>query len=50
MVARFIALPSAAENVSLTITSSYGDGHGPRNYLSAGHYPKQGIGVIYETN
>lgn len=24
-------------------------GHGPQNYQSGGHYPKQGIGVIYET-
>lgn len=33
---------------SYAITNSYGGGHGPMNYLSAGHYPKQAVMEIYE--
>lgn len=43
-----IGIPSAY--YSLTITESYGQGHGPMNYISAGHYPKQGVCMIYETD
>lgn len=34
--------------VAYAITNSYGEGHGPMNYLTAAHYPKQAAALIYE--
>lgn len=36
------------KDISYAITSSYGGGHGPMNYLTAAHYPKQAVLLIYE--
>ena len=44
-----LGIPKARNDVSFTITASYAQGHGPANYLRSGHYPKQAVAVIYET-
>lgn len=34
--------------VAYAITNSYGEGHGPMNYLTASHYPKNAVIEIWE--
>ena len=45
---RNIGLPVTADGLAPTITAVY-EALGPANLLSVGHYPKVGVGVIYET-
>ena len=45
---RMIGLPVTADGCAPTITAVY-EALGPANLISTGHYPKVGIGVIYET-
>lgn len=46
---RQIGLPTTADGVAPTITAVY-EMLGPANLMSVRHYPKLGVGVIYETN
>ena len=46
---RKIGLPTTKDGCAPTITASYGGIIGVANMLSTKHYPKCGIGVIYET-
>lgn len=45
---RLIGLPVTKDGCSPTITASY-DYFSVANMLNTKHYPKMGIGVIYET-
>ena len=45
---RLIGLPTTADGIAPTITAVY-ETTGPANMISVAHYPKMGIGVIYET-
>lgn len=45
---RIVGLPTTADGVSPTITAVY-ETMGPANMMSVAHYPKMGVGVIYET-
>lgn len=45
---RLIGLPTTTDGVVPTITAVY-ETTGPTNMISVGHYPKMGVGVIYET-
>ena len=45
---RLIGLPTTTDGVAPTITAVY-ETTGPANMISVGHYPKMGVGVIYET-
>lgn len=45
---RNIGLPLTADGVVPTITAVY-ETTGPANMISVMHYPKIGIGVIYDT-
>jgi len=45
---RLIGLPTTTEGVAPTITAVY-ETTGPANMISVAHFPKMGIGVIYET-
>ena len=45
---RQVGLPTTKDGVAPTITAVY-ETPGPANMISCGHYPKMGIGVIYET-
>ena len=45
---RQVGLPTTKDGVAPTITAVY-EKTGPANMISRGHYPKMGIGVIYET-
>lgn len=45
---RIIGLPTTTDGVVPTITAVY-ETTGPANMISVGHYPKMGVGVIYET-
>lgn len=45
---RQIGLPTTKDGTAPTITAVY-EMLGPANLISVGHYPKLGIGVIYET-
>lgn len=47
---RLICLPTTADGCCPTITASYGGPVGPANMISCKHYPKSGVGVIYETH
>lgn len=46
---RNIPMPTTTDCVAPTITAVY-EAMGPANMLSVGHYPKMGVGVIYETD
>jgi hypothetical protein len=41
-------LPTTANGVAPTITAVY-DALGVSNMISVAHYPKMGVGVVYET-
>lgn len=45
---RQIGLPITSDGVAPTITAVY-EKLGPANFISVTHYPKIGVGVIYET-
>ena len=45
---RNVGLPLTRDGVSPTITAVY-EALGPANMISVAHYPKVGVGVIYET-
>lgn len=46
--ARQVGFPTTKDGLVPTITAVY-ENIGPANMLSLGHYPKMGVGVIYET-
>lgn len=46
---RMIGLPVCADGTAPTITASYGGLVSVANMLGTQHFPKIGIGVIYET-
>ena len=41
-------LPTTADGIAPTITAVY-EAFGVANMISVAHYPKMGVGVIYET-
>lgn len=45
---RLVGLPTTADGVAPTITAVY-EALGVANMISVAHYPKMGVGVIYET-
>lgn len=46
---RCIGLPTTADGCAPTITAVY-EVLGPANLISVAHYPKMGVGMIYETD
>lgn len=47
-ISRLIVLPVTADGCCPTLTAVY-EALGPANIISVGHFPKAGVGVIYET-
>lgn len=47
-IQRVIGLPTTIDGLAPTLTAVY-EVLGPANMISCGHYPKMGVGVIFET-
>lgn len=45
---RLIGLPTTKDGCAPTITAVY-ETIGPANMMNCGHFPKMGVGIIYET-